>query len=178
MARHGMKRIFGWGAAADGAADRVMTAWRNALARLGRETELGTDLAIGYTFHVAETEQKAIKEARPFFEENMKMFAPLGFVHGLTAAQIEAIADPHRARSASLPTLQQAVAAGSWLCGPPERIIEKIQDVQDRYPGLEAINVGSVISIPKKIILEQLEIFAKGVMPVFKNQVTAPVLAP
>jgi hypothetical protein len=70
--------------AAGGAADRVLEMWRDALARVGRETELGTDLVIGYTFHIAETEQKAIAEARPFFEENMKMFAPLGFVRGLT----------------------------------------------------------------------------------------------
>jgi alkanesulfonate monooxygenase SsuD/methylene tetrahydromethanopterin reductase-like flavin-dependent oxidoreductase (luciferase family) len=174
MARHGMKGIIGGGAAAGGATDRVMTAWREALARVGRETALGTDLAIGYTFHIAETEHQAIAEARPFFEENMKMFAPLGFVRGLTAEQIAAVADPRRARSAGLPTLEQAVQAGSWLCGPPELIIEKLQHLQDRYPGLEAINVGSVIGTPKTVILEQLEIFAQEVMPTFKNQVQAP----
>jgi alkanesulfonate monooxygenase SsuD/methylene tetrahydromethanopterin reductase-like flavin-dependent oxidoreductase (luciferase family) len=138
---------------------------------------LGADLVIGYTFHIAETEHKAIAEARPFFEENMKMFAPLGFVRGLTAAQIAAIADPRRARSAGLPTLKQAVEAGSWLCGPPALIIEKIQQLQDRYPGLDAINVGSVIGTPKAVILEQLEIFAKEVMPTFKNQVKGNALA-
>jgi alkanesulfonate monooxygenase SsuD/methylene tetrahydromethanopterin reductase-like flavin-dependent oxidoreductase (luciferase family) len=178
MARHGMKGIIGGGAAAGGATDRVMTAWRDALARVGRETELGTDLAIGYTFHIAETEHQAIAEARPFFEENMKMFAPLGFVRGLTAEQVAAIADPRRARSAGLPTLEQAVEAGSWLCGPPALIIEKLQHLQDRYPGLQAINVGSVIGTPKTVILEQLEIFAKEVMPTFKNQVKAHALAP
>jgi len=177
MARHGIKGIIGGGAAAGGATDRVMTAWRDALARVGRETTLGTGLAIGYTFHIAETEHKAIQEARPFFEENMKMFAPLGFVRGLTPEQIAAIADPRRSRSTELPTLEQAVAAGSWLCGPPELLIEKIQHVQDRYPGLKAINVGSVIGTPKPVILEQLEIFAKEVMPTFKNQVKAPALA-
>ena len=177
MAKHGIKGIIGGGAAAGGATDRVMEAWRGALASVGRETELGTDLAIGYTFHIAETEEKAIQEARPFFEENMKMFAPLGFVRGLTAEQVAAIADPRRARSAALPTLEQAVQAGAWLCGPPELIIEKLQDIQDRYPGLEAINVGSVIGTPKTVILEQLEIFAQEVMPTFKNQVKAKALA-
>jgi alkanesulfonate monooxygenase SsuD/methylene tetrahydromethanopterin reductase-like flavin-dependent oxidoreductase (luciferase family) len=177
MAKHGIKGIIGGGAAAGGATDRVMQAWREALARVGRETELGTDLVIGYTFHIAETEQKAIAEARPCFEENMKMFAPLGFVRGLTAEQIAAIADPRRARSAGLPTLEQAVKAGAWLCGPPELLIEKIQHMQARYPGLEAINVGSVIGTPKAVILEQLEIFAKEVMPTFKNQIKAKALA-
>jgi alkanesulfonate monooxygenase SsuD/methylene tetrahydromethanopterin reductase-like flavin-dependent oxidoreductase (luciferase family) len=170
MAKHGIKGIIGGGAAAGGATDRVMTAWRDALARVGRDTALGTDLVIGYTFHIAETEAKAIKEATPFFEENMKMFAPLGFVRGLTPEQIEAVADPTRARSAGLPTLEQAVKAGSWLCGPPELLIEKLQHMQERYPGLQEVNVGSVIGTPKAVILEQLEIFAKEVMPAFKSQ--------
>ena len=170
MAKHGIKGIIGGGAAAGGATDKVMEGWRDALQRVGRETELGTDLIVGFTYHIAETEQKAIEEARPFFEENMKMFAPLGFVRGLSDGQIEAIADPKRARSANLPTLEQAIEAGSWLCGPPEMIIEKLQDVQDRHPGLEEVNVGSVIGTPQSVILEQLEIFAREVMPAFQSQ--------
>ena len=170
MAKHSIKGIIGGGAAAGGATAKVMHAWQDALRRVGRETELGADLIVGFTYHVAETEEKAIEEARPFFEENMKMFAPLGFVRGLTDGQIEAIADPKRARSANLPTLEQAIEAGSWLCGPPELIIEKLQDVQDRYPGLEEVNVGSVIGTPQSVILEQLEIFAREVMPAFQSQ--------
>jgi alkanesulfonate monooxygenase SsuD/methylene tetrahydromethanopterin reductase-like flavin-dependent oxidoreductase (luciferase family) len=149
-----------------------MHAYHDALARHGRETELGTDLTIGYSLHIAETEQKAIAEARPYFEENMKMFGPLGFVRGLTEAQLSALADPKRARSAGLPTLEQAVAAGSWLVGPPESIIEKLQELQERYPGLEEINVGSVIGTPQRVICEQLATFATEVMPVFKKQAT------
>jgi alkanesulfonate monooxygenase SsuD/methylene tetrahydromethanopterin reductase-like flavin-dependent oxidoreductase (luciferase family) len=175
MAKHGIKGIIGGGAAAGGATAQVVQAYRDALARTGRETEPGTDLIVGFSLHIAETEKKAIEEARPFFEENMKMFGPLGFVRGLTDEQLSALADPKRARSAGLPTLEQAVEAGSWLCGPPELIIEKLQDVQDRFPGLEEINVGSVIGTPQKVIIEQLEAFAKDVMPAFKSQeVAAP----
>jgi len=170
MAKHNIKGIIGGGAAAGGATAKVMHAWQDALRRVGRETELGADLIVGFTYHIAETEQKAIEEARPYFEENMKMFAPLGFVRGLSDDQIEAIADPKRARSANLPTLEQAIEAGSWLCGPPELIIEKLQDVQDRYPGLEEVNVGSVIGTPQSVILEQLELFAREVMPAFQSQ--------
>ena len=175
MAKHRIKGIIGGGAAAGGATAQVVQAYRDALARTGRETELGTDLIVGFSLHIAETEKKAIEEARPFFEENMKMFGPLGFVRGLTDEQLSALGDPKRARSAGLPTLEQAVEAGSWLCGPPELIIEKLQDVQDRFPGLEEINVGSVIGTPQKVIIEQLEAFAADVMPAFKNQeVAAP----
>ncbi|MDE0206030.1 MAG: LLM class flavin-dependent oxidoreductase, partial [Candidatus Tectomicrobia bacterium] len=98
MAKHNIKGIIGGGAAAGGATAKVMHAWQDALRRVGRETELGADLIVGFTYHIAETEQKAIEQARPYFEENMKMFAPLGFVRGLSDDQIEAIADPKRAR--------------------------------------------------------------------------------
>ena len=94
MAKHGIKGIVGGGAAAGGASDKVVMAWRDTLARYGRVTELGGDLTIGLSFHIAETQEKSIKEAKSFFEENMKMFAPLGFVRGLTEEQIDAIADP------------------------------------------------------------------------------------
>jgi alkanesulfonate monooxygenase SsuD/methylene tetrahydromethanopterin reductase-like flavin-dependent oxidoreductase (luciferase family) len=178
MAKHGIKGIVGGGAAAGGASERVIHAWRETLAKHGKETELGGDLTIGFSFHIADTEKKAIDEARPFFEENMKMFGPLGFVRGLTEEQLDALADPKRAPTAGLPTIEEAVKAGSWLCGPPELIIEKLQDVQERYPGLEQVNVGNVIGTPQKVILEQLEWFAKGVMPAFKgSKVEAPATA-
>ncbi len=169
MVKHGMKGIIGGGAAAGGATDRVMESWRDAHAKVGIELELGERLAIGYTVHIAETEEKAIEEATPYFEENMKMFAPLGFVRGLTDDQIAAVADPKRARSAGLPTLRQAVDAGAWFCGTAESVTEKLKDVEDRYPGLESVNVQQVIGTPESVILEQLERFSEEVMPAFKK---------
>ncbi len=170
MAKHDIKGIIGGGAAAGGAAEAVMGQWRDTLAKKGRETEMGTDLAVGYTIHIAETEDKAVSEARSFFEENMKMFAPLGFVGGLSNDQIDAVGDPRRARSAGLPTLEDGIRAGSWLCGPPEMVTEKLMGIQDRYPGLEQINVGSVVGTPQSAVLEQLDAFGKDVMPKFKGQ--------
>lgn len=171
MVKHGIKGIIGGGAAAGGATDRVLEAWRDTIFReTGRETALGTDLVIGYTIHLADSEQKAIEEARTFFQENMKMFGPLGFVRGLTEEQLSALGNPSLAPGAGLPTLEQAVEAGSWLCGPPELVTEKLQKIQESYPGLEEINVGSVVGTPEKVILEQLEWFGKDVMPKFKAQ--------
>ena len=169
MAKHGIKGIIGGGAAAGGAQDQVVRQWRETLAKSGRETELGADLAIGFSMHIAETEEKAIEEARPFFEENMKMFAPLGFVRGLSDDQISNLGQGSKARSAGLPTLEDGVKAGSWLCGPPELVAEKIDDLQNRYRGLDQINVGSVIGTPQSVVLDQLERFGKEVMPKFKK---------
>ena len=174
MARHGIKGIIGGGAAPGGASEKTIIAYRDALARHGRETELGTDLLIGFSFHIADSEEQAIREATPFFEENMKMFAPLGFVPGLSDEQKSAIGDPTRAPHAGLPTLRNAVKAGSWLCGPPELITEKLLEVQDRYPGLEHVNVGQVIGTPQKVITEQLAWFARDVMPAFAGAARVP----
>jgi alkanesulfonate monooxygenase SsuD/methylene tetrahydromethanopterin reductase-like flavin-dependent oxidoreductase (luciferase family) len=169
MAKHGIKGIIGGGAAAGGANEKVVQAWQETLRRHGRETRPGEDLCIGFSLHIADTVEQAIKEATPFFEENMKMFAPLGFIRGLSDDQVAAVADPKRARQANLPTLQQAVDAGSWLVGPPERIVEQLLGVQDKYPGLEQVNVGQVVGTPQRVIVEQLERFAKEVMPAFKK---------
>jgi alkanesulfonate monooxygenase SsuD/methylene tetrahydromethanopterin reductase-like flavin-dependent oxidoreductase (luciferase family) len=98
----------------------------------------------------------------------MKMFAPLGFIGGLSDSQMEAIAKGSQARSASLPTLEQAVEAGSWLVGTPEDITEQLMQVQKHYPGLTDINVLNSLGTPEDVMLEQMERFGKEIIPNFK----------
>lgn len=170
MAKYGIKGVIGGGAAPGGAADKVVDAWQRVQANHGRELPRGSDLNVGFSCYIADTEERAIEEATKYFEENVKMFAPLGFVGGLTDEQIAATADPLRVKNAGLPTLKDAIKAGSWLCGPPELIIEKLMDVQRRLPGLEQITLNNTIGMPQNAILEQLDRFASDVMPVFKSQ--------
>ena len=170
MARHGIKGVIGGGAAGGGAASKTVVAWQEALARHGRQTELGSDLVVGLMFHIADSEERAIREAKPFFEEWMKMFAPLGFVPGLSEEQVRALADRSLARRAQLPTLEEAVRSGAWIVGPPERIVERLQELEAHYPGLEDVHVGQVVGTDQQVILEQLEWFARDVMPVFKRR--------
>ena len=169
MAKHGIKGVIGGGAAQGGASDALVHTWRDTLARAGRDVELGSDLAISLSTHIADTEERAIAEATPFFEEHLKMFAPLGFVRNVTDEQIAALASPATARNAGLPTLRDAIDAGSWLCGPPELIAERLMDVQERYPGLEMVNVGPVVSTPESVVVEQLSWFAADVLPAFRT---------
>jgi alkanesulfonate monooxygenase SsuD/methylene tetrahydromethanopterin reductase-like flavin-dependent oxidoreductase (luciferase family) len=142
-----------------------VTAWRDRLARHGRETELGGDLIFGFSFYIAETEEEAVRQATPLVEEYQKMFGPLGFVGPLTDEQLQMLADPSRARQAGLPTARGLVDAGAWLCGPPELIAEKLLETQATYPGLEELMVGQPVGTPRKIICEQLQLFADEVMP-------------
>jgi len=178
MARMGMKGIMGGGAAIGGASERVAKAWQESLARHDRETQLGGDLILGLTVHIADSEAAAIKEATPYYEEWVKMFAPLGFVRGLNAEQIAAAADPAKARTGNLPTMRDQIDAGSWLVGSPEHIIATIQDIQARWPGLTEVNIGHPVGMPKAMVVEQLERFGAEVMPAFTVQErAAPVAA-
>ena len=171
MAKHGIKGIVGGGAATGGASDNVVKQWQETLAKNGRETELGGDLIVGVSTFIDDTEEKAKKAVKRYFEENMKMFAPLGFVRGLSDDQISALGRGPEARSAGLPTIEDAIKTGAWIVGPPERVTEGLMALQDRFPGLQEVNVGaSVMSTEQSVILEQLELFGKEVMPTFKKQ--------
>ncbi len=170
MAKHKMKGIIGGGAAVGGAREKVIRDWQAIQAEYGIHTELGGNLCMGFSFHIADTADKAIDEARPFYEENMKMFAPLGFVGGLTDDQILAIdKGGETARNANLPTLEDAVASGSWIVGTADSIAEKLLDIQERYPGLKTVNVSQVVGTPENVVVEQLERFGKDVIPLVKS---------
>jgi len=56
------------------------------------------------------------------------------------------------------------------MVGPPESIIQSLTKLQERYPGLNQVNVGSVVGTPQSVVVEQLERFAEQVMPAFEAQ--------
>ena len=81
---------------------------------------------------------------------------------------LDALADPKRAPTAGLPTMEDTVAAGAWVCGPAEHITEHIMEIQDKFPGLEYMHVGcGRQGTPLDVMIEQLERFGKEVMPKF-----------
>ena len=177
MAKHRIKGIIGGGVAEGGVMDKTMEDFRDAILRTGRDVQLGEDLSVGFHFFLADSEEQGIKDAAKFYEENVKMFGPLRLHRGLTEEQMRDIADPRRAPLAGLPTMEQAVASGAVLCGPPERVIEQLKQVEERYPGLDRVGVSHPVGTPQNIILEQLEWFAKDVMPAFKGKVESAVPA-
>jgi alkanesulfonate monooxygenase SsuD/methylene tetrahydromethanopterin reductase-like flavin-dependent oxidoreductase (luciferase family) len=170
MARHGIKGTIGGGVAEGGAMDSVIYGYRDALARAGRETLPGEDLNIGFHFYLADSEEQGIKEAAHFYEENTKIVGPLRLTRGLTDEQISELSDPKRAPfSPDLPSIKKAARAGAFLCGPAELVTEKLMAVADRYPGLSRVTVSQPIGTPQKVIVEQLQRFAREVMPAFCN---------
>jgi alkanesulfonate monooxygenase SsuD/methylene tetrahydromethanopterin reductase-like flavin-dependent oxidoreductase (luciferase family) len=166
MIAHGIKGIMGGGAAATVQVKPVIEAWQQALARHGRQTELGGDLIFGLSFYFADSEERAYREACPLLEEYQKMFAPLGFVRPITQEQITMVADPRTARQAGLQNPREA----GWTLGPPERMVEKLLQLEAEYPGLEEVNVGQPVGTPRAVLLEQLEIFGGEVIPAFRKR--------
>ena len=170
MVKHNIKGILGGGVAEGGAMDSVIYGYRDAMIRAGHEEPApGTNLSVGFHFHLAPSVEQAMDEAQGFFEENLKMFGPLRLTRPLSDQQIRDIGDPGRAPTAGLPTIQGAVEGGAFLAGPPDRVIEQLKAVEKEYPGLERVGVSHPVGTPQSVITEQLEWFAKEVMPEFKG---------
>jgi alkanesulfonate monooxygenase SsuD/methylene tetrahydromethanopterin reductase-like flavin-dependent oxidoreductase (luciferase family) len=175
MAAHGIKGVVGGGSAEGGAMDKVVMAWQEAHARLGRRLELGEGLCFGFHFYIAQNREQGIREAGKYYEENLKMFGPLRLVRALTDEQIEAMADPARAPHAGLPRIEDAIRAGGVLCGSPADIIEHLKKIEEQYPGLERVMVSLSVGVPQAVVLEQLERFATEVMPAFQHAPEAAI---
>ena len=97
MAKHGIKGVIAGGTAAGGRADKFAAQYRDALALVGRNSELGEGLAIAVQIHIADTQEKAIKEVTPYHEEQLKVLAPLGRFLQLSEEQVRATFDPAKA---------------------------------------------------------------------------------
>ena len=177
MAKHRIKGIIGGGVAEGGVMDEHMAGYRDALVRTGRDAELGEDLSIGFQFYLADTQEKAMQVAGKYYEENIKMFGPLRLHRGLSEQQILDISDPKKAPFAGLPSIEDAVKGGAFLCGPPEVVIEQLKKVEEKFPALDRIGVSHPVGTPQAEILEQLEWFSKEVMPAFPSRVEAAVPA-
>ena len=174
MAKHRIKGIIGGGVAEGGVMDQTMLDYQAALQRTGRDAKLGEDLSVGFHFFLADSQEQGIRDYAKYYEENVKMFGPLRLHRGLTEEQLAEISDPRRAPLATnLPTMEQAVESGAVLCGPPERVIEQLQQVQERYPGLDRVGVSHPVGTPQNIIMEQMEWFAREVMPAFQTSEAA-----
>lgn len=166
MVRNGIKGVIGGGSAL--LAEKSIHAFQAAHQRAGIDVKPGENLCFGVSFHLAPTREEGIRQARPYYEEHAKMFGPLGFLGKLKDEQIEAIGRRGGIRNSGIPTLEDACDHGAWYCGPPEGFIEYLHGLEKKFPGLEAVNVQSSMGTPQTVMIEQLERFAKEVMPAFR----------
>jgi alkanesulfonate monooxygenase SsuD/methylene tetrahydromethanopterin reductase-like flavin-dependent oxidoreductase (luciferase family) len=173
MAKHGIHGVIGGGSAEGGAVERHMLGFQAAYARRGIKLELGERLALGFQFHIAKSREDGMREAAKHYEENMKMFGELRLVRALSDEQIAAMRDPKLAANTKLPGIEDAVRAGGFLAGTPADIIEQLKAVEKRYPGIDRVICSTPLGTPLDIQLEDLDRFAKEVIPAFRTATVA-----
>ena len=119
---------------------------------------------------MADTQEQAIREAGVWFEEQLKVLAPLGRMPTLTEAQIAATYDGAAAVQAGLPTVRDLVREGAWICGPPEHVAARLAEIQAQLPGLERVTIGAgALGIPPEAIRQTIEWFGRDVLPQFEE---------
>jgi alkanesulfonate monooxygenase SsuD/methylene tetrahydromethanopterin reductase-like flavin-dependent oxidoreductase (luciferase family) len=167
MVRHGIKGAVGGGAATMSAGP--IQGYRDAAERSGKNLKLGENLTIGIHYLVAPTREEALRRMTPLYEEHVKMFAPLGFVPGLTPEQVNAVGQRGGWDAAGVPKVEHFMQLGSWFAGTPDDLVVFIKGIEEKYPGMEHINMSSPLTTPKDVMLEQFEIVAEEVMPHFRG---------
>jgi alkanesulfonate monooxygenase SsuD/methylene tetrahydromethanopterin reductase-like flavin-dependent oxidoreductase (luciferase family) len=163
MARHGIKGVIS--ATAESVVERWLHDYQAAAARHGRTLALGEDVILGFRMCLDETQARAIERARPYFEEHAKFMAPLGMLR-YSEEHVSAVA-ARQAQSPTGATLDNGVRNRSWLCGPPAEIVAYLKALETRYPGLEHVMIAWALGTPRDLMLQQLERFAREVMPAF-----------
>jgi alkanesulfonate monooxygenase SsuD/methylene tetrahydromethanopterin reductase-like flavin-dependent oxidoreductase (luciferase family) len=143
--------------------------YRDTAARYGQKLQLGEHLALSFRIHLADTKEQAIREARPFFEEQVKFFAPLN-VMPLREEQLRALRHPTPDTTTLLPQVEDSVRQRNWLCGTPDEAITFLQELEAKYPGVERVIVSFAMGTPQAVCREQLTRFAEEVMPAFSRR--------
>src|SRR5262245_12440933 len=149
MMKHRIKGLIGGGAAT--MAEKSIHAFQDAADRAGVNMRLGEGLSLGIFYHLAESRERAVREITPWYEEHVKMFGPLGFVPGITAAQLEASTKRGGWGAAGVPTVEDYMKVGAWFAGPPEALVAHLRSLEQKYPGLEYVHLSNSMGTPKAI---------------------------
>ncbi|HET9492201.1 MAG TPA: LLM class flavin-dependent oxidoreductase [Methylomirabilota bacterium] len=163
MIKHRIKGLIGGGAAT--MAERSIHAYREAAERAGLDWALGENLSLGIFYHLADSRERAVREITPWYEEHVKMFGPLGFVPGITPAQLEASTRRGGWAAAGVPTVEDYMKVGAWFAGPPEALVAHLRSLEERFPGLQHVHLSNSMGTPRDVMLEQLAWLGKEVVP-------------
>ena len=95
-----------------------------------------------------------------------------GGVVGCDEARIGQHAQPRehvQDRRTAVPTLREGVKQKAWFCGTPAQVIDGIKSIEAKYPGLEDFMIHWAEGLPPDEFIEQLQWFAREVMPAFNR---------
>ena len=151
-------------------AEQLLRTYQEEAAKAGRQLELGQDMALGIGFCIAESQEAAIDQIRPYHDERYKWFAPFGFVR-YTDSQGRPWGTP--GAPVGVPRIEDGVEQKAWFCGTSEQFVSFLRDFEEKYPGLEDMVLQWPEGMPWPEFKDQLSIFAKEVMPAFTGPRTA-----
>ncbi len=164
IAKHGIKGVVAL--TGETLVEQMFDRYREAAAEHGRSLQRGEDLALGVGFYIADSEAQAVERMRPYHDERYKWFAPFGFVRYVDE---EGRPWGTPGAPARVPRIEDGVKQKAWICGPAGRFVDFLRDMERRYPGLEHIILQWAEGMPRDEFLEQVRLFAKEVMPVFRR---------
>jgi alkanesulfonate monooxygenase SsuD/methylene tetrahydromethanopterin reductase-like flavin-dependent oxidoreductase (luciferase family) len=167
MIKHDIKGAVGGGAAT--METGPISGYRDAAARAGRDLKLGEGLMIGIVVHLADSKAQAMREIVPLYEEHAKMFAPLNFMPGMTKEQIAAIGRRGGWYEAGVPPVEHYMKTGAWFAGTSDELVAHLRWLEERFPGLEHVNISMPMGTPEAIMLDQYRRVSEEVMPKFRR---------
>jgi len=167
MVKHNIKGAVGGGAAT--MEQGPITAFQAAAHRAGKDWKLGENLMIGIVIHLADSKQQALKEIVPLYEEHAKMFAPLGFMPGMTKEQVAAVGKRGGWYESGVPKVEHYINLGGWFPGTSDELVAFLKNLEERYPGLEHVNLSTPMGTPEAIMLDQYRRVTAEVMPHFRR---------
>ena len=73
-------------------------------------------------------------------------------------------------RTCACPNIEDGVQQKAWICGPSDKFVDYLHELENKYPGLEHIILHWAEGMPRDEFMEQLRRFAKEVMPAFQGR--------
>jgi len=169
MARNGIKGMVG--GMPDAFTRKFATLFQEANERVGRPLARGENLTLAVRVYIADTEAEARRRLRPIFEEHAKFSAPQG-TFPYTAELVESARAGGQVvpEGTRLTTFEEVLDSGAWFAGTAEQLVERIEQYDQEFPGLEEILVQLHLPISLSESRDQVVRFGEQVMPRFARR--------
>jgi hypothetical protein len=60
--------------------------------------------------------------------------------------------------------------SGAWFAGTPDDLVAHLRQIEERFPGMEHINLSMPMGTPESIMLDQYRWVSEAVMPKFAGR--------
>src|SRR5262249_3139954 len=167
MAKHGIRGVML--GTAEQFIDQWIRAYQEANARHGRTLQLGENMALGLWSYLGDTPRTPKPALHPFWGDQGTCAAPLGAAPSpQTQMQTPAPTGVPRHIAAGV-DYEDVLAKKAWIPATAAEMTDYLKDLERRYPGLEQIILGFPFGASAANFKDQLERFARDVMPKFRG---------